>query len=154
MTCSRVPAELSSAAIRSTAISGRSASLDFEHDPHVVRFGPVERLRYGRYLRPDEIAMEPSPRVQPADLFERRVRCKAVSVGRPVDGQVVQDDRLAVRGQHDVDLDRGRPRSLGCLECRQGILRVVGAVAAVAADMDTPRLAGQEAEGHIRLNPS
>ena len=86
--------------------------LDLQHDPHVVRLRPVERLRDRRYLRAGESGMEPAAGIQLADLLEAEVGREAVAVRRPVDGQVVQDDRLAVRGQHDIDLDRSRAGSL------------------------------------------
>ena len=77
-----------------------------------------------------------------------------MSVRGAVDRQVVQDDRLVVGRQHDVDLDRGRSCGLRRFEGRQGILGVVQAVAAVAADMDTPGLAGEETERHVRWGSS
>lgn len=92
--------------------------------------------------------MKPNPRIQFADLLEAEVCRKAVSICRPVDGQVVQNDRLTFCGQHDVNLDRGRPCSLCCFECWQCVLRIMKAVAAVATDMNTSRVAGKEAEGH------
>ena len=94
--------------------------------------------------------MEPHSCIQPADLLQGEVGREAVAVRRPVDGQVVQDDRLAVRRQHDIDLDSGRASGLRRFEPWQRVLRVVEAVAAMTADMDTTHLAGQEAESHVQ----
>jgi hypothetical protein len=60
----------------------------------------------------------------------------------------VKHDRLAIDGQHNVDLDRRRTQSFGGRERRQGILRVAEAVAPVAAHMDAPGFARQKAERH------
>ena len=83
-------------------------------------------------------------------MVEVEIGREAVAVGRPVKGEVVQHDRLAVGGQHDVDLDRRRAPGLGRLQGGKRVLRIAQAVAAVAADMDPPGLAGKEAEGHGR----
>src|SRR5216684_1428525 len=73
-----------------------------------------------------------------------------MAVGRSVDREVMQNDRLAVRGQHDVDLDHRCAPGFRRLESRERVLWVVEAVAPVTADLDAPGLAGNKAEGHMR----
>jgi hypothetical protein len=65
----------------------------------------------------------------------------------------MKHDRLAFGAQYNVDLDRRRTPGFGRLECRQRVLRAGEAVAAVAAHMDPPGLARQQAEGHRRAGP-
>ena len=103
---------------------------------------------------PAKRGSKPDAGIELADRGEAQVGGKAVAVGGAVDGQIVQNDRLAVRGQHDVDLDAWSRPGLCRLEGRQRVLRVVQAVAAVAADVDAPGLAGKEAERHVRLHSS
>jgi hypothetical protein len=77
-----------------------------------------------------------------------------VAVGGAVERAVMKYDRLAFRGQYDVDLDRRRTPGLGCLECRQRVLWVVKAVTPVAARMDAPVLARHETEGYKHAGSS
>ena len=86
--------------------------LDLEHDPHIGPLRPVEGLGEGGDPRAGEARMKSAACVELADLGKAEVGGEAVSVGGAVDRQVVQDDRLAIGGQHDVDLDawsRRRP---------------------------------------------
>ena len=128
--------------------------LDLEHDAHRLSRRPVERLRKRRNAGSGEAGMKADARIEAADALEAKVRCEARAVGRPVEGQVMQDDRFAVGGQHDVDLDGRRARGLGRLKGRQRVLRIVQAVAAVAADMNPPGLGGKETERHGRAGSS
>jgi len=55
-------------------------------------------------------ADEPRIRIETADLLETEIGCEAMAIGRSVVREVMQNDRLAVRGQHDIDLDHRCPQ--------------------------------------------
>ncbi len=128
--------------------------LDLEHDAHRLSRRPVERLGERRNAGSGEAGIKARASIEAADALEAEVRGEPRAVGRPVEGQVMQDDRFAVRGQHDVDLDGRRTRGLGRPKRRQRVLRIPQAVAAVAADMNPPGLGGKETERHGRAGSS
>ena len=134
-----VPVASRSAATRSTARSGRSASLISSTIAHVVRLAQSSASAHCRYsCSGEERDRTATPASSSADLLEGEVGREAVTDRRSVYGKIMQDDRLSVFGQHDVDLDCGRTRRLRGIERRQRILRVMKTVAAMAADVDAP----------------
>src|SRR5207253_3132526 len=119
--------------------------------PLAVR--PVKHFDKCRDPCPGKALMKPGSRIESADLLETEIGCEAMAIGRSLDREVMQNDRLAVRGQHDVDLDhRGAP-GFRRLESRKRVLWVVEAVAPVTADLDAPGLAGKKLKGICDLVP-
>ena len=85
---------------------------------------PFERLRAAMgTLVPAKRGSKRATRIERADLLEGEIGGEAVPIGGAVDGQIVQDDRLSVLGQHDVDLHGRGAGRLGGLERRQRVLR-------------------------------
>ena len=128
--------------------------LDFEHQAHFIALRPVEHFGESRDPRSGKARMKAGSGIEALNALETEIGCEPVAVRRSVDCEVVQNDRLAVGRQHDVDLDGRRAPGFRRFESRERVLRVVEAVAAVAADLDPSGLAGKKAERHVRPVPS
>src|SRR5215212_10161329 len=107
--------------------------LDLQHQAHLLALCPVECLCKRWNAGSDKPRMIMGAGIEGADLRKAKVCRKAVAVGRSVDSAVVKNDRLAIRSQHDIDLDCRRTPSLRCLKGWQRVLRVVKAVTPVTA---------------------
>src|SRR5438445_7504451 len=79
--------------------------LDLDEEPHPLAVRPVKHFDKCRDPCPGKALMKPGSRIESADPLETEIGCEAMAIGRSVDREVMQNDRLAVRGQHDVDLD-------------------------------------------------
>ena len=110
-----------------------NAALDVEFE-HGLAVSPVERLAQRRRMRIEHLAAAVA-QAQRLELSEREVAHSARAVGRAVDGVVMHEDKRAVLGAHDVDLQDGWRQD----QCVRGsldrILRVAGrGTAAVRGD--------------------
>ena len=118
--------------------------LDLDKDSHLFARRPIDGLFEGRDPGSGKPHIKAGSRVEAANLFESEIGGKAMAVGGAVERAVVKHDRLAFGAQHDVYLDRRRTPGLRRRERRQCVLRVVEAIAAMAADMDAAGLPRQE----------
>ena len=103
--------------------------LDLDEEPHPLAVRPVKHFDKCRDPCPGKALMKPGSRIETADPLETQIGCEAMAIGRSVDREVMQNDRLAVRGQHDVDLDHRCAPGFRRLESRKRVLWVVEAVA-------------------------
>jgi hypothetical protein len=122
--------------------------LDLHKESHLLGRCPIDDLSEGRNACSGKSRIKAGSGVEAADLAQSIVGGKAVAVGGAVERAVVKHYRLAFGRQENIDFYRGSAASLGGRECRQGILRIVEAVAPVAAHMDALGFARQKAEGH------
>src|SRR5260370_12163843 len=125
--------------------------LDLEHEPHLLALRRVEHFGERRDPRSGKARVKAASGIEAANPLETKIGREAVAIRRSVDRQIVQNDRLAVGGQHDVDLDGRRAPGFRRLESRERVLGIMEAVTAVAADVDPSSLASNKAEGHARL---
>ena len=95
-------------------------------------------------VTPAKPAAEPRRGVEGANIGEVVIGDEAVAIGRPVEHRVMQDDGLAVAGQHQVDLAGRRAGEPRLFEGEQRVLRVMQAIAAMGADMGEAVVRGAE----------
>src|SRR5437879_12722243 len=112
--------------------------LDLDEEPHLLAGRPVKHFDKCRDPCPGKELMKPGSRIETADPLETQIGCEAMAVDRSVDREVMQNDRLAVRGQHDVDLDHRCAPGFRRLESRKRVLWVVVAVVPVDGGMVAP----------------
>src|SRR6202022_5103442 len=70
--------------------------LDLDEEPHLLAVRPVKHFDKCRDPCPGKALMKPGSRIETADLLETEIGCEATAVGRSVDREVMQNDRLAV----------------------------------------------------------
>ena len=87
--------------------------------------------------------------VERADGGEVVVSDEAVPAGGAVQCLVVDDNRLAIAAELEVDLAGGGPRRLGLIEGEQGIFRIMQAIAPVRADVGVAVVRGAERDRHF-----
>src|SRR5258705_12194086 len=79
--------------------------LDLDEEPHPLAVRRVKHFDKCRDPCPGKALMKTGSRIETADPLETQIGGEAMAVGRSVDREVMQNDRLSVPAQYDVDLD-------------------------------------------------
>ena len=108
------------------------ARLDLDVDAEAELGAERERFLERRHRLTAKRALEPRPGVEAPDRGKRGRRHQALSVGGPLQAIVVKEDRMAVLGQLDVELDPRRAERFRLGDAGQRVLRRCGGGAAVA----------------------
>lgn len=115
------------------ALGERLMALDLDIDPDVVG-EDVEGLGQGGDALAPEALAPPATRVEATKLGEGVIGHPSAAVGRAIDGGIVNDDDLAVRGAPHVELNLMDTEGGRLTKGREGVLRPPGGATAVCAD--------------------
>src|SRR5260370_12426710 len=124
--------------------------LDLEHEPHLLALRPVEHFGERRAPRSGKARVKAASGIEDANPLETKIGREAVAIRRSVDRQIVQNDRLAVGGHHDVYLYGRCAPGFRRLESPERVLGIMEAVTAEAADLYPPRPPRKKARAHTR----
>ena len=103
------------------------AGLELDVDAEAELGAERQRVGEGRHPLALEGRSEPRAGVELAQLRERGERDLSLAAGGPVEAVVVEQHRMAVPGQLDVELDPGRSQLLRLAQAREGVRRCAAA---------------------------
>ena len=112
--------------------------LDLDVDAKPFGRDHLQRLGQRRYLLARVFGCEPAPRVEEADLLQRRGFDPPGTVGGAFQRLVMDDDGNPVAGQLGVELDPAGTQSLCCAESGKRVLGRAHLGAAMADDGREP----------------